>query len=381
MYLIEKSSISLLSFSISTAYDSKRKYENRQTKGVLHRFKFDQWRSHLLNCGIDLGGTKVAIALVSEAGEVQRQTEIRNHRDLSPVTLMKAIGASVRGLLADVEISPHELKAIGVGTSGHVDYKSGTVMMNSNLPTFRNVPLANMIQGDLGVPVVVDNDASAQAWGEYLFGSGRGHEDMVFVTTSTGFGAGIIVRGKIFRGVNGIAGEVGHAIVEPTSTVKCGCGRYGCQMAYSSGLTLPNVVREMLREGPRLAGKPIFGYVETAAAPSDIPFDNLSDEEITGELIGSGLQRGDPFCVQVVEQYADYMAIGLNNIMQTLDTGTFVIGGGLSNWGERYHERVRSQFTMLVKGMVPRIPVISLSSLGKDAAVIGAAFLPHADEE
>lgn len=329
-----------------------------------------------LLCGVDLGGTKIAIALVERNGHVRTQRQIRDHRNVPPREVVSSIAATVRELLATEGILLTDLPGIGVGTSGHVNYDRGIVITNSNLPGFDGFPLGDRLQGELGVPIYLDNDANAQAWAEYRFGAGQGFPDMAFITASTGVGAGLIVHGTVFRGVTGTAGEMGHAIVEPTSSIICGCGRPGCLMAYTSGLTLPQVVREMVACGPRLAGAAIFRDPSADAAPSSIDFTALQDREITGELIGEGLRGGDPFCRQVVEQYADYFAIGLNNLYQTINTAHFVVGGGLTGWGAPYLDRIRERFRILVKDQAASIPEIRLAQLGAEAAVVGAAALP-----
>jgi len=329
-----------------------------------------------LLCGVDLGGTKIAIALVEWDGRVRAQRQIRDHRGSPPQEIVLSIAAAVRELLAAEGVRLEGLPGIGVGTSGHVNYDKGIVITNSNLPGFAGFPLGDALQSELGVPVFVDNDANAQAWAEYRFGAGQGFPDMAFVTASTGVGAGLIVHGSVFRGVTGTAGEMGHATVEPTSSIICGCGRPGCLMAYTSGLTLPQVVREMAIHGPRLGGAVIFGDPSAGPAPSSIDFAALQDREITGELIGEGFSGGDPFCRQVVEQYADYFAIGLNNLYQTINTAHFVVGGGLTGWGAPYLDRIRQRFRVLVRDQAATIPEIRLAQLGAEAAVVGAAALP-----
>lgn len=330
-----------------------------------------------LLCGVDLGGTKIAVALVRDDGTIRDKRSIRDHRGLPPQEVVTRIAETVRELTTDNRLTVTELPGIGVGTSGHVDYDRGVLLINSNLPGFEGFPLGDRLKDALGIPVYIDNDANAQAYAEYRFGAGQGYPDMAFVTVSTGVGAGLIAGGSVFRGVTGTAGEIGHAIIEPTSSIRCGCGRTGCLMAYTSGLTLPLVVREMLTTGPRLSGSPLFHDTPgPGIPPSSIDFGVLQDREITGELIGRGLVDGDPFCRLVVEQNADYVAIGLNNLYQTMNPGHFVIGGGLTGWGPEYLDRIRKRFHELVVTMATTVPEIHLAQLGADAAVVGAAALP-----
>lgn len=318
-----------------------------------------------LLCGIDLGGTKVAVALVRNDGVIHAKRLIRNHRGRAPQDVVDLIATHVRQLADESGLDVAYLNGIGVGSSGHVDYQNGVVITNSNLTGFQGFPLGERLEHALGVPIYLDNDANAQAYAEFRFGAGRGFPNMAFITVSTGVGAGLIIDGHVYRGVTGTAGEFGHTIIEPSSTIRCGCGRLGCLMAYTSGLTLPQVVRTMLAD-----------HDKSHPVTSSIDFASLADEEITGELIGNGFTAGDAFCRNVVEQNADYIAIGLNNLYQIVNPGHFVIGGGLTAWGPAYIDRIRTQFRGLVETMATEIPEIRPAHLGGDAAVIGAAALP-----
>ena len=308
-----------------------------------------------ISCGIDLGGTKIVVALVETTGEIVAREIIRDHRTRSEDEIVAMIAQSVRDL-----IPMDELTGIGVGTSGHVNFHEGVVISNSNLLGFDNYPLARRMSEELGTEVAVDNDANAQGYAEYRFGAGRGFDNVMFVTISTGLGAGIVIDGRIYRGVTGTAGEIGHTIVNPAGRIRCGCGNYGCLMAHASGLTLPAVVRDKLRE---------------PGVQTSIHFASLDDAEINGELIKSGLDDGDELCTEVVLEYAHYLGVGLHNAVQTLNPGVIVLGGGLTAWGKVYMDRVRETFHGLAAKTLIKLPEIRLSELGADAAVIGAAAL------
>ncbi|SIQ11677.1 glucokinase [Alkalispirochaeta americana] len=314
-----------------------------------------------LLCGVDLGGTKIVTALVSDDGTVRAKRFIRDHRGQSPQMVVEGIARQVRELLADQNIPLSSLSGIGVGTSGHVDYRNRRIIMNSNLPGFAGFPLGQALEDALGVAVSLDNDANAQAYAEYRFGAGQGFPHMAFVTVSTGIGAGLVLGGSLYRGVTGTAGELGHTIVEPAGIIRCGCGRQGCLMAHAAGLCLGRTARELQEE---------------EALPSEVITDDLQDQQITGEVVARGLAVGDPLCCRLVQRYADYLAIGLNNLFQILDPGLIVLGGGLTAWGPVYLDRVRAQFAKHLRGMTTAPPEIRLALLGADAAVVGAASLP-----
>ncbi|MEE8442016.1 MAG: ROK family protein [Spirochaetia bacterium] len=304
---------------------------------------------------MDLGGTKIVVALVRSTGEIVAREIIRDHRGRSEDEIVAMIAQAVRSL-----VPIGQLAGIGVGTTGHVDFSKGVVISSANLPGFDNYPLARRMSEELETEVVVDNDANAQSYAEYRFGAGRGFDNVLFVTVSTGLGAGIIIDGKLYRGVTGTAGEIGHTIVNPAGRIRCGCGNYGCLMAHASGLTLPDVVRDRLRE---------------SGARTSMDFAALDDDEITGELVKSGLDSGDELCTEVVLEYAHYLGVGLHNVVQTLNPGVIVLGGGLTAWGRLYMDRVRETFHGLAARTINEPPEIRLSELGADAAVVGAAAL------
>lgn len=315
-------------------------------------------------CGVDLGGTKIAVALAAPDGGILGKRSIRDHRGKPEDETVSAIAAAVRSLLSEKSFEKSfdesQLLGIGVGTSGHVDNRRGVVVTNSNLPGFTDYPLQARLQEHFAVPVSVDNDANAQAYAEFAFGAGRGSGNMCFVTVSTGIGAGIIIDSRLYRGVTGSAGEIGHTIVNPFSTVRCGCGNYGCLMSQASGLALPQTVRQKLvRPG-----------VET-----EIDIRGLEDDQINGELIKKGLDAGDPLCREIVREYADYLGIGLYNLFQSYNPGLIVLGGGLTEWGSFYLDRVRRRFYELAGEMMHEHLEIRPSEIGADAAVLGAAAL------
>lgn len=312
-----------------------------------------------LLCGVDLGGTKISVALVDSGGKVRDRELIRDHRKKVEDAIMDDIARVIATLAARNGIAVTDLPGVGVGSSGHVDHSRGEIITNSNLTGFTRYPLRERLRERIGLPVSVDNDANAQAYAEFCFGAGRDATNMVFVTVSTGIGAGIVIDSRLYRGVTGTAGEVGHTIVKPDSKIRCGCGNYGCLMSHASGLALPQVVRQKLHEGRE----------------SSINFIALTSDQITGELIQEGVDIGDQFCIDLVREYADWLGIGLYNLFQTLNPGLIVVGGGLTEWGTPYLERVRERFFKLGRNMVNESLEIRRSTIGSDAAVVGAAAL------
>ncbi len=314
-----------------------------------------------LLCGVDLGGTKLAACLMTPEGRLVDKEVVFDHVGRDEMQVVRRIRDVVNALLDRRKITPADLEGIGVGFAGHLRFRDGVTITTSNYKGFKikNFPLRRAIEEHFPTRVVVDNDANAQGLAEYLFGAGAGYGSMIFVTFSTGIGAGIVLDGKLYRGMTGTAGEVGHMIVEPGSDLLCGCGNRGCLMAHASGLALPQVVRRKREQG-----------VRTTMALSEAQW-----AAIDGKTIGEGLAAGDELSREVVLEFADYAGIGLYNLFQIFNPNVFVIGGGLMSWGDLYLSRIRRKFSELVREMLFDPVEIVPSALSQDAGVIGAAAL------
>ncbi|HVP17401.1 MAG TPA: ROK family protein [Spirochaetia bacterium] len=314
-----------------------------------------------LLCGVDLGGTKLAAGLMASDGKLLDKEVVFDHVGKDEKQVVRRIRDIVATLLQRRGVGVGDLEGIGVGFAGHLRFRDGITITTSNYKGFKikNFPLRSAIEEHFPTRVVVDNDANAQGMAEYLFGAGAGHGSLVFVTFSTGIGAGIVLDGKLYRGMTGTAGEVGHMIVNPASDFVCGCGNHGCLMAHASGVGLPQVVRRKREQG-----------VKTKLQLSETEWANID-----GRAIGEGLKMGDELSRAVVLEFADYAGIGLYNLFQIFNPNVFVIGGGLMSWGPLYIDRIRKKFTELGREMLFDPVEIVSSKLGQDAGVIGAAAL------
>ncbi len=311
-------------------------------------------------CGVDIGGTKVAIALINEQGFLLDKIQTCAHTGRPEEEVVGLVAGHVKEILQRNGLTTSDIPAIGMGMAGHIRFREGIIITTSNLKGFRNYPLLEVFQSYFDIPVILDNDANAQACGEFKFGAGQGFSDMIFVTVSTGIGAGIILEGKLYRGMTGTAGEFGHTIVEPESELVCSCGNRGCLMACACGMALPYLFRKKLREGvkTRLEIPPEF---------------DLS--KINGQTLKKGLDMGDPASKGVIADSARYVGIGIYNLFQVLNPPLIVIGGGLTNWGEFYLNHIRETFYGLAGDMIFDPVKIVLSEIASDAGVIGAAAL------
>jgi glucokinase len=312
-------------------------------------------------CGVDIGGTKCSIALIDEKdGKILDKIYTCAHVAEGEKGMVDMVAGHVKELLQRNQVKQSDLPAIGVGCAGHIRHSDGVIITTSNLEGFNNYPLREKLQSHFEIPVILDNDANAQAFGEYKFGAGQGYEDMIFVTISTGIGAGIVINGKLYRGMTGTAGEFGHTIVEPDSELICNCGNRGCIMALACGMALPYMFEKKLKEG-----------LETKLKMPP----NFNISKINGQTLKKGLDMDDPLSKAVISDSAYYVGIGLYNLFQTLNPPLIVLGGGLTNWGEFYLDKIKETFYTLARDMIFDPIEITLSDILGDAGVIGAAAL------
>ncbi len=317
-----------------------------------------------LLCGVDLGGTKLSVGLVKTDGVLIDRIVVYDHISKGEEDMIGQISDLINELLLRNKIKDDNLLGIGVGFAGHLRIKQGIVITTSNFKGFKlkNFPIRDAIKEHFKskMEVIVDNDANAQAYSEYRFGSGVGYDSMIFLTISTGIGAGIILDGRIYHGMTGTAGEFGHTIVDPHSDIQCGCGNYGCLMSCAGGLSLPQIVKKKLKKGMK----------------TKLQIDRSSNlEAVDGKMIKQGLDLDDELCKEVVLECADYIGIGIYNLFQIFNPPAITLGGGLMYWGDLYFKRIKEKFYTLARDMLYDKIDISLTKLGGDAGLIGAAAL------
>jgi len=311
-------------------------------------------------CGVDIGGTKCSIALIDEKGKILDKISNGTHVVKNEKDLVKMVAGNIKEIFRRNDLQESDLPGIGMGCAGHIRFRDGVIITTSNLKGFKNYPLREAIQSWFKIPVILDNDANAQAFGEYKFGAGQGFENMIFLTISTGIGAGIIINKKLYRGQTGTAGEFGHMIVDPDSELTCTCGNRGCLMACACGMALPYLFEKKLKEGKK--------------SKLNLPPDSVLSE-INGQLLKKGLDMDDPVSKEIILDCGYYVGLGLYNIFQALNPPLIVLGGGLTNWGDFYLNKIKSTFYDLARDMIFDPIEITVSKIVGDAGVIGAAAL------
>ncbi len=308
-----------------------------------------------LACGIDVGGTKIAGGVVDVGGTIVEELRVE-----SPATDAAAIEQAIEGLVTQLR-SRHRIETVGVGAAGYIDKARAVVMFAPNL-AWRDLDLKADLEAKLDLPVVVENDANAAAWGEFQFGAGHDVDDLLLVTVGTGVGGGVVLDGSLYRGAFGVGAEIGHMRVVPDG-ILCGCGNYGCLEMYASGSALVREVRAAARAGSLLAAD----LVDRAGA---------DPAAITGPLVTEAARAGDPFAIEHLATVGRWLGEGIASLTAILDPAVVVIGGGVSAADDLLLGPTRTAFAAQLTGRGHR-PMLEIrkARLGNRAGLIGAADL------
>lgn len=308
-----------------------------------------------LTIGVDIGGTKVAAGVVDDSGRMLA-TALRDTPAEDPAKTVDVITE----IIAELR-EAHDVEAIGLGAAAFIDAKRSTVVFAPNL-AWRDLPLRATIEKSSGLPVVVENDANAAAWGEAQFGAARDVDSMVMLTIGTGLGGGVVLDGHLYRGMNGMAAEIGHMTVVADGR-RCGCGRRGCWERYASGRALVREARDQADVDPTYAARML----------------ELSDgdpERITGPEVTQAALEGDPAALEAFAFIATWLGRGMASLAALLDPGMFVLGGGVSDAGELLRAPAEEAFLSRLTGRAHRTPpLVAVAELGGEAGIVGAADL------
>ncbi len=307
--------------------------------------------------GVDLGGTNLKLGLVSADGELLHHSSAATEADRGPDHVLARIAQAVRRLADAARVPLADIAAVGVGAPGPLDSKTGVVVSAPNLPGWRDVPVRDRLQSDLGRPVVLENDANAAAYGEFRCGAARNVSNLALLTLGTGIGGGIILDGRIFRGSTDTGAELGHMVIQYGGR-PCGCGNRGCLEAYVSATAVVAHTREALQAEER---------------------SRLADSaDLTCKDVFAAADAGDDLARRIVEETADYLAAGITNILHVLNPEMVVLTGGMMGAGEAFLERVRQRVRRSAFERARSGCPIVWSALGGDAGVLGAALAAEA---
>jgi glucokinase len=300
----------------------------------------------------DVGGTHIRTAVGNDGalllGKLHRETRVESGPAGVVAQIVEMAGESLRE--ASVDLS--EVEAMVIAVPGPLDPTTGTVIEAPNMPGWQRVPVARMVTELLGVPVRAVNDANAAALGEFHFGAAQGQRNMVYITVSTGIGGGVVVDGRLMEGSRGMAGEIGHTTIDLHGP-RCACGNVGCLEVLASGTSIGRIFRERLALGR----------------------DSIVTEwtsHATGADVTRAAAMGDPLSVEVFAEAAHALGVGVVNCVNIFNPDMVVLGGGVTQAGERLFGPVRAlvrERSMPVSRESVRIVPVQL---GDDAGMYGA---------
>src|SRR5580658_1310824 len=344
-------------FHPSPFVSSKLRTSHRGYKSLTNRPHAGSSRNLVL--GVDIGGTKVAVGLVNSRGQIL-------HAARAPMAARGTADEGFRAVLRAMDgVMPQAraagVRAIGVCAPGWVDSEKGVLLSATNLPCWRNFPLARKIEKHYGLPTRLTNDASAAALAEAKWGAGAGHESIFYVSLGTGIGTAIVRDGEIYHGRAEGGCEGGHMTVNFSGPL-CGCGKRGCIEMFASGTAISRRARSLLGSSRnkqsrmlKMAGGKVSG--------------------LTAEIVSKAAGSGDKLAIQVLEEASDHLAIWLGNIIELLEPEVIIVGGGMGRVMTSFRARMRRTLeTWAINPGARRVPILN-ARYGSQSALAGAAAL------
>ncbi len=305
--------------------------------------------------GIDLGGTNIAVGLVDNKGKIISHASTPTLRERHWTEIVKDMVTLTHKVTTAAGKNLADIKVIGIGIPGNINNEQGIVVRAANL-NMVNIPIASEFRKYIDIPVNLENDANAAAYGEY-FAQGSQRDNFLMVTLGTGVGGGIVMKGKIFHGFNGAGGEIGHHVIH-TDGEKCSCGRYGCYEAYASVTALIKQTKRKMAENPTSM---MHQWVKENGA-------------VNGFTAFDCAKRGDSAAIEVRDQYITYVAEGITNLVNIFQPELVVIGGGISSEGEVILKPIREFVAKNEFNKSAPHTQIETAALFNDAGIVGAAM-------
>ena len=305
--------------------------------------------------GIDLGGTNIAAGIVNDNGIIIYKNSVPTHKERHYSEILKDMAELIKKLISDAGCDISDIKAAGIGCPGTIDNSHGMVVYSNNIK-MDHVPLVDEFRKYIDVPVNIENDANAAAYGEYI-ANGNGVNSYIFMTLGTGVGGGIIINGKIYRGFNYAGAEIGHSSIVVDGKA-CTCGKKGCLECYASVTALIEQTEKKMKECP----------------------DSLMNEwartngKVSGRTAFECAKAGDKAAIEVKDRYIRYIAEGVSNMVNIFQPDMFVIGGGISKEGDELLIPIKEfVYENDYNKYMPKTE-IKIAELFNDAGIVGAAM-------
>jgi glucokinase len=307
---------------------------------------------------IDLGGTKIIAAIVSDKGQIMAREYYLTLAEEGPQPVIDRILSAIDHLLDSKNLDLSELHSISLAAAGAIDLDNGLITLSPNLPGWYNIPLRDIVKDKYKVNTFLINDASAAALGEHHFGVGKGVNNLILLTLGTGIGGGIIINGELYSGPCGSAGEIGHTTIDVNGP-RCSCGNVGCLEILVSGTAVAQEAIRRISQGER-------------SSLAEIVDGKL--ESITAEAVGVAAKNGDSLALEVISRAATYLGVGIVNLVNIFNPEMIIIGGGMAQMGDLLLDTARQVVTERAFPLSAQAVRIVTAQLGDNAGVLGAAI-------
>jgi len=318
-----------------------------------------------LFAGVDVGGTNIKIGVVDNQGRTVSFGKTPTRQESGPDDAMRRASETLKQQLDEARLQTRDVAQIGLGTPGSMDIPTGMILEPPNMPDWRDFPIRDCLSKHTGRPVAFANDANAAAYGEYWIGSGRDYKSMLMLTLGTGVGGGIIIEGKSIDGDHSFGSECGHIIIDQRDDARF-CvwgGGQGQLEAYASAPAVARRASELLTDG----------------AESSLRARVDAGEDMTPRMLFEEAEQGDKFSAEVIAEAAEFLGVGIVNVVHTVDPGAVIIGGAMTfggnetPTGRQFLKHVRSEFRRRAYPTIADKTVIEFARLGSAAGYIGAA--------
>ncbi len=309
--------------------------------------------------GIDVGGTQIKIGVFDGEMKLLAEQKYLTDKESTATELIDLLAQQTKALVERTGLTMDDVRGVGAAFPSSIDSQRGVTLESSSIVSLNDQPVRDMLKARLDVPAYVDNDGNMAALAEHRLGAGRGYDNLIYATLATGIGGGLILNGQLYRGMHGMAGEIGHMFISDSTGYPCGCGVIGCVHSISSGMFMARYAMDRIKEGEESR---ILDYAGT-----------LSNVDMVA--VGRALQMNDPLALEVVNRGAEYLGRMFHSLNQIFDINVFVYGGGITNLGHRFTDRMIASYRHHSL-MDQNYPAKFLpAELGQRAEMIGAALL------
>lgn len=307
--------------------------------------------------GVDIGGTKIAAAIVTEEGKITARGSGPTSAQAGPETVIDNIFAIIDKVISSANVAPRQLSCIGIAAAGIIDSENGKVIFSPHLPGWREVPLRDIVHKRFNIPAFLGNDASLAALGEWYFGVKKQVANLIYVTVSTGIGGGIICNGRLYTGVLGTAGEIGHMTIDVNGP-RCNCGSAGCWETLASGTALAGEAVRQIKGG-------------AATVITELVGDDLS--KVDAKIVFQAAKQRDKLANELISRLGYYLGVGLANLVNIFNPELILIGGGVSKMGDLLLEPAKKVVKERAFATPANAVQIKPALLGDDSSILGSA--------